>query len=102
MQTQITKNYPEKSLTHILPKSSGRNNTGHVTVRTQSGRHKRYYREIDWKRDLYNFEGKVVAIEYDPNRNLNIALIFYKNGEKDTSYCLKVSKSATQSFQEKV
>ena len=82
MQNQITKNYPEKSLTHILPKSSGRNNTGHVTVRTQSGRHKRYYREIDWKRDLYNFEGKVVAIEYDPNRNLNIALIFYKNGEK--------------------
>jgi len=82
MQTQITKSYPEKSLTNILPKKSGRNNTGHVTVRTQGGRHKRYYREIDWKRDLYNLPGKVVAIEYDPNRNVNIALIFYKNGEK--------------------
>ncbi len=73
---------PIKSLTHILQKHSGRNNTGQITVRDQGGRHKRYYRIIDWKRDLFDISGRVVGIEYDPNRNVQIALIQYTNGEK--------------------
>lgn len=82
MHLQTTRLYPEKSLVSILPKKSGRNNTGKVTVKGVGGREKRYYREIDWKRDLANIEGTLVAIEYDPNRNLSIALIHYTNGVK--------------------
>ncbi len=82
MELQITKIVPEKSLINILPSSSGRNNTGKVTARSRGGRHKRYYRQIDWKRDKFDMEGKIVAIEYDPNRNVNIALIQYQDGER--------------------
>ncbi len=82
MSTIITKIEPEKSLITLLPKKSGRNNTGKVTVRTQGGRHKRYYREIDWKREKRNIPGRVVAIEYDPNRNVNLALVYYQDGDK--------------------
>lgn len=78
----VTKVTPEKSLTIILPKKSGRNNTGTITVRHQGGRNKRFYRLIDFKRNKTNIEGKVNAVEYDPNRSANIALIFYKDGEK--------------------
>ncbi len=74
-----------KGLRHILPKKSGRS-FGQVTVRHQGGRHKRYYREIDFKRKKFNVEGKIVALEYDPNRNVNIALVEYSNG--DVSYIL--------------
>ncbi len=70
-----------KSLNEILPKKSGRSG-GKITVRHQGGRHKRYYRQIDFKRDKQGIEGKVVAFEYDPNRNINIALIQYSDGEK--------------------
>jgi large subunit ribosomal protein L2 len=70
-----------KSLVTILPKKSGRSN-GTVTVRHQGGRHKRYYRIVDFRRDKFNIEGNVEAIEYDPNRNVNIALINYQDGEK--------------------
>lgn len=82
MQTQITKYRPEKSLIKILPKHAGRNNTGKVTVKGVGGRQKRYYRDIDWKRNKFGMEGKVVAVEYDPNRDVEIALINYKDGEK--------------------
>jgi len=71
-----------KSLTIILPKRSGRDTAGHVSVRHQGGRHKRYYRLIDWKRDKIGIPGRVVAIEYDPNRSADIALIQYPDGEK--------------------
>ncbi|MBI4067770.1 50S ribosomal protein L2, partial [Candidatus Gottesmanbacteria bacterium] len=81
MQT-ITKTQPEKSLTSLLPKKSGRNNRGRVTVKGVGGREKRFYRQIDWKRDLRDLTGRVIAIEYDPGRNLNIALINYTNGKK--------------------
>lgn len=71
-----------KSLTIILPKQSGRDNAGHVAVRHQGGRHKRYLRIIDWKRDKIGVPGRVVALEYDPNRTSDIALISYRDGEK--------------------
>lgn len=70
-----------KSLISILPKKSGRS-AGKVTVRHQGGRHKRYYRAIDFKRDKSEVEGEVVRFEYDPNRNVSIALIQYSDGEK--------------------
>lgn len=79
---EITKVIPEKSLVQILPKNSGRNNTGKVTARHQGGREKRFYREIDFKRDKLNIPGRVVAFEYDPNRNVRIALVSYPDGEK--------------------
>ncbi len=73
---------PEKSLIEILKKHSGRDNSGKVSVRHQRGRQKRYYRIIDFRRDKKDIEGVVKSIEYDPNRNANIALIEYKDGEK--------------------
>lgn len=73
---------PIKSLTVILPKHSGRDTAGHVAVRHQGGRHKRYLRRIDWKRDKIGIPGRVTTIEYDPNRSADIALIQYPDGEK--------------------
>lgn len=70
-----------KSLRSILQKNSGRSH-GRVTVRHQGGRHKRYYREIDFRRDKLNVEGRVEALEYDPNRNVSIALVIYPDGDK--------------------
>lgn len=69
-------------LTRINKKSSGRNNSGKVTVRHQGGRSKRYYRQIDYKRDKRDVWGVVESIEYDPNRNVRIALILYRDGER--------------------
>jgi large subunit ribosomal protein L2 len=71
-----------KSLTVILPKNSGRDVGGHISVRHQGGRHKRFYRIIDWKRDKDILPGNVVSIEYDPNRTADIALLQYADGEK--------------------
>ena len=73
---------PEKKLTKILKKHSGRDNTGKISIRHRGGRHKRYYRVIDFKRDKLGETGTVVGIEYDPNRNADIAKIEYKNKEK--------------------
>ena len=70
-----------RNLMSILPKNSGRSR-GRVTVRHQGGRHKRFLREIDFKRDKRGIWGRVEAIEYDPNRNADIALIVYADGEK--------------------
>jgi large subunit ribosomal protein L2 len=79
---EITKNKPEKKLTKILPKKSGRNSTGHITARHIGGREKRFYRTIDFRRDKLDMPGKVMAFEYDPNRNVSIALVGYKDGDK--------------------
>jgi large subunit ribosomal protein L2 len=73
---------PEKSLTEILKKHSGRDSTGKISVRHQGGRQKRRYRFIDFKREKRDISGVVVSVEYDPNRNANIALIQYDDGEK--------------------
>ena len=79
---EITKNTPEKSLVVNKKKTSGRNNLGRITVRHRGGEEKRKYRLIDFKRTKFDITGKVAAIEYDPNRSANIALINYKDGEK--------------------
>ena len=79
---EITKSAPEKSLLVTLKKSGGRNNQGVITTRHIGGGNKRKYRLIDFKRDKDGVVGKVFAIEYDPNRNANIALIHYVDGEK--------------------
>jgi large subunit ribosomal protein L2 len=80
---EITKTTPEKSLLAPIKKSGGRNNLGRVTSRHRGGGHKRRYRIIDFKRNKFNIEAKVLAIEYDPNRSARIALIVYKDGEKN-------------------
>ena len=80
--SEITKAKPEKSLLRKNHRNKGRNNRGVITVRHRGGGHKRLYRLIDFKRNKYNIEGVVAAIEYDPNRNARIALIHYKDGEK--------------------
>ena len=73
---------PEKSLLVAHHRARGRNNQGKITTRHKGGGHKRRYRLIDFKRNKYDIEGKVVSIEYDPNRTANIALIHYTDGEK--------------------
>jgi len=79
---EITKTKPEKSLVVSLNKTGGRNAQGRITSRHRGGGAKRKYRIIDFKRDKDGVPGRVAAIEYDPNRTANIALIHYVDGEK--------------------
>jgi len=83
---EITKSKPEKSLTVHLPKHSGRNGQGKITVRHRGGGSKIKYRIIDFKRNKDGKQARVAAIEYDPNRTANIALLHYIDGTK--SYIL--------------
>ncbi|MBI5044926.1 MAG: 50S ribosomal protein L2 [Candidatus Levybacteria bacterium] len=71
-----------RKLLQIKKKHSGRGASGQVVVRHQGGQHKRFLRTIDFKRDKIDIEGKVVAIEYDPNRTCDIAFVQYSDGEK--------------------
>jgi large subunit ribosomal protein L2 len=80
--SEITKKRPEKSLLMPLKRKGGRSNQGKITVRHRGGGAKRKLRIIDFKRDKLGIPGKVVSIEYDPNRSANIALINYTDGEK--------------------
>jgi large subunit ribosomal protein L2 len=80
--SEITKGEPEKSLTTSKHNPKGRNNRGVITCRHRGGGHKRLYRLVDFRRDKYNIPAKVAAIEYDPNRNARLALLFYQDGEK--------------------
>lgn len=84
---ELSKNKPEKSLVNILNRNGGRNNYGRVTARHLGGGHKRKYRVIDFKRDKVDIPAKVAAIEYDPNRSANIALLNYVDGEKRYIIC---------------
>jgi large subunit ribosomal protein L2 len=84
---EITRKEPEKSLLAPLKKSGGRNNQGRTTARFRGGGNKRRYRIIDFKRDKIGVPGKVVSIEYDPNRSARIALIQYADGEKRYILC---------------
>ncbi|MBN1637146.1 MAG: 50S ribosomal protein L2 [Deltaproteobacteria bacterium] len=79
---EITTGKPEKSLTIPIRKKGGRNNIGRITVRHQGGGHKRLYRIIDFKRNKIGIPGKLMTIEYDPNRSARISLIQYADGEK--------------------
>jgi len=80
--TNLSKVKPEKSLLETIQRAKGRNNQGRITTRHKGGGHKRRYRLIDFKRNKYDIAGTVQSIEYDPNRNTNIALIVYEDGEK--------------------
>ena len=80
--SEITKTKPEKTLLKKNHRNKGRNNRGVITIRHRGGGHKRRYRLIDFKRNKYGVEGTVASIEYDPNRNARIALIYYSDGEK--------------------
>ena len=73
---------PERSLTEVLKKHSGRNSYGRITVRHKGGGNRRKYRIIDFKRDKIDLEAKVIRLEYDPNRSANIALVEYPDGER--------------------
>ncbi|MCS7032412.1 MAG: 50S ribosomal protein L2 [Phycisphaerae bacterium] len=85
-KSEITKFSPEKSLVVGQRRANGRNHHGVICTRHRGGGNKRYYRLIDFKRRKDGIPAKVIAIEYDPNRSCNIALIEYADGEK--SYIL--------------
>jgi len=78
----LSKKRPTKSLITPLLRRGGRDCLGHLTVRHRGGGSKRFYRIIDFKRDKFDIPGKVIALEYDPNRSARIALIQYPDGEK--------------------
>ena len=79
---EITKKKPEKALLAPLKRTGGRNAYGRITSRHRGGGHKRMFRIIDFKRNLFEIPCKVLAIEYDPNRSSRIALVDYPNKEK--------------------
>lgn len=79
---ELSAEKPLKALVTGLRKSGGRNNYGRVTVRYRGGGHKRRYRLVDFKRDKAGVPGKVMSIEYDPNRSAHLALISYVDGDK--------------------
>lgn len=79
---EITKDEPEKSLLLPLKKSGGRNCYGRITMRHRGGGHKRMFRQVDFKRDLMDIPGKIISIEYDPNRTSRIALVEYPDNVK--------------------
>jgi large subunit ribosomal protein L2 len=80
--SSLTKKAPEKQLLEHIVDPAGRNNQGRVTMRRRGGGHKRQYRIVDFRREKDGIPGKVSALEYDPNRTANIALITYADGEK--------------------
>lgn len=84
--SEITKTKPEKSLLDSQSHTAGRNSYGHITVRHRGGGHKQQYRLVDFKRIKDEVPATVKAIEYDPNRTANIALLVYADGVK--SYIL--------------
>lgn len=80
--SHLTKKEPEKKLLKANPSSGGRNSKGRISVRRRGGGQKRQYRIIDFKRNKFNIPAKIVALEYDPNRSADIALLQYADGEK--------------------
>jgi len=81
-KAEITTDSPYKPLTKGKTGDSGRGYKGQISVRRRGGGHKRKLRVIDFKRDKFGIPGKIVTIEYDPNRSANIALVNYVDGEK--------------------
>jgi large subunit ribosomal protein L2 len=101
----ITKTKPERKLTVALRKTGGRNNLGRITSRRRGGGHRRRYRIIDFKRNKYDIKGKIIAIEYDPNRSARIALVEYEDGDRRYILSpdgLKVGNSITSSRDNKI
>ena len=81
-KTDLAKKRPERQLSRSKKRTGGRNVYGRITSRRRGGGHKKLYRKIDFKRDKYEIPARVQAIEYDPNRSANIALLAYADGEK--------------------
>jgi large subunit ribosomal protein L2 len=79
---EVTRSKPERSLVEAIRKKGGRNNRGRITVRHRGGGHKRRYRRIDFRRDKVGVPGRVVSVEYDPNRSARICLVNFADGEK--------------------
>ena len=79
---EVTKSTPEKSLLVSIARKGGRNRNGRITAKRRGGGHRKQYRVIDFKRRKDGIPGKVVGIEYDPNRSARIALLSYSDGEK--------------------
>lgn len=93
---EVSRRRPEKSLIAKNHRRHGRNTNGRITIRHRGGGHKRAYRLIDFKRNKHDVLGKVFSIEYDPNRNVRLALIHYQDGEKRYILCpekLKIGDS---------
>ena len=78
---EVTTNVPEKTLIEPKRRSSGRNSSGHLTMRYLGGGHRKKYRVIDFKRNKKNVEATIKTIEYDPNRSAFIALVEHTDGE---------------------
>src|SRR5260370_5422863 len=81
-KSHITKQEPEKALLEAKKRSGGRNNHGEIVIWHRGGGHKKQYRKVDFRRDKFGIPAKVAAIEYDPNRTANLALLHYADGEK--------------------
>src|SRR3982074_954591 len=81
-KSHITKQEPEKARREPKKRSGGRNNHGEIVIWHRGGGHKKQYRQVDFRRDKVGVPAKVAAIEYDPNRSSNIALLHYADGEK--------------------
>jgi len=81
-KSHITKQEPEKALLEPKKRSGGRNNHGEIVVWHRGGGHKKQYRKVDFRRDKLGIPAKVAAIEYDPNRSANLALLHYADGDK--------------------
>ena len=79
---EITKTEPEKRLVSPKKRSGGRNSYGRITMRHKGGGAKRMLRDVDFRREKFGIPARVAAIEYDPNRSANLALLFYRDGEK--------------------
>ncbi|MFO0687082.1 MAG: 50S ribosomal protein L2 [Myxococcota bacterium] len=80
---ELTRGTSERSLTKgLVAKSGGRNVNGRITTYHRGGGHKRLFRQIDFRRNKVDVPAKVAAIDYDPNRSANIALLHYVDGEK--------------------
>jgi len=80
--SEITRREPEKGLVVSRHRRKGRNNRGVITCRHRGGGHKRVYRLVDFRRDKHGVIARVAAIQYDPNRNARLALLYYSDGEK--------------------
>lgn len=101
--SHLTKKRPEKALVERLPRKAGRNNKGRITSRFRGGGARKLYRIIDFKRLKDGVPARVAALEYDPNRNADIALLHYADGEKRYILAAKgLAVSATVVSGEKV
>lgn len=79
---ELSRKRPERSLTESKNRTGGRNNNGRLTSRHRGGGHKKLYRVVDFRRNLLDQPARVHALEYDPNRSANLALVAYASGEK--------------------